>query len=175
MVDENPVLPQMHELQVIVNKLKVVKIELLESFQVGAIITEVSSTCKGYRKKILHNFEDFSLEQVSKHLWIEEESRARDKNENSYASTSTANAVNKPNNSKKNKQNQGKPLGPKKDQGKFKKKKAECIVSRKPGHYACDCRFKETPNEDTQVNSIEEEEIVATVYEIDAAQGNVPG
>lgn len=102
----------------------------------------MSSTWKGYTKNILHNFEDFSLEQVQKHLWIEEESRARGKNENSYASTSKTNAVNKPNNSKKNKQNQGNPLGPRKDQGKFKKKKAESFVSGKPGHYACDCRFK---------------------------------
>lgn len=39
-------LPQVHELQVLVNKLKAVKIELLESLQVEAIIVKLSETWK---------------------------------------------------------------------------------------------------------------------------------
>ncbi|XP_022851417.1 uncharacterized protein LOC111373164 [Olea europaea var. sylvestris] len=79
-----PLLPQVHELQIIVNKLKVVKIELPETFQVGAVIAKLPGSWRGYRKKILHNSEDFSLEDIYKHLRIEEKSRARDKIENSY-------------------------------------------------------------------------------------------
>lgn len=41
MLDNIPLLPQVHELQIIINKLKAVKIELLESFQVGAIIAKL--------------------------------------------------------------------------------------------------------------------------------------
>lgn len=57
-----PLLPQIHKLQVLVNKLKAVKIENLETFQVGAIISKLPETWKGYRKKIMHSFEDYSLE-----------------------------------------------------------------------------------------------------------------
>ena len=64
MLDGKPILPQVHELQVIVNKLRAVKIELPEQFQVGAIITKLPSSWKGYRKKLLHNSEDFSLEKI---------------------------------------------------------------------------------------------------------------
>ncbi|RVX02552.1 Retrovirus-related Pol polyprotein from transposon TNT 1-94 [Vitis vinifera] len=77
--DEKPLLPQIHELQLIVNKLKVLKIELPEAFQVGAIMAKLPSSWKGYRKRILHNSEDYSLEDIQKHLRIKEESRSRDK------------------------------------------------------------------------------------------------
>ncbi|RVW95654.1 hypothetical protein CK203_031529 [Vitis vinifera] len=77
--DEKPLLPQIHELQVIVNKLKVLKIELPEAFQVGAIVAKLPSSWKGYQKRILHKSEDYSLEEIQKHLCIEEESRSRDK------------------------------------------------------------------------------------------------
>ena len=178
MVDDKPILPQVHELQVIVNKLRAVKIDLPETFQVCAIIAKLPSTWKGYRKKILHNSEDFSLEQVQKHLRIEEESRTRDKNDNSYLGTSKANVVDKPN-PKKNNHKKGNFLGPKKDKEKFKKNNnnnsKNCFVCGKLGHYARDCRYKKTPR-DEAVNSVkEEEEIVATVSEINAVHGKVPG
>ena len=64
MLDGKPILPQVHELQVIVNKLRAAKIELPEQFQVGAIITKLPSSWKGYWKKLLHNSEDFSLEKI---------------------------------------------------------------------------------------------------------------
>lgn len=78
-INNKPVLPQLHELQVVVNKLRVVKIDLPEPFQVGAIIAKLPPSWNGYRKRISHNSEVFSLEQIHKHLRIEEESRSRDK------------------------------------------------------------------------------------------------
>lgn len=70
MVDDKPVLPQVYELQAIVNELRAVKIEFPEPFQVGTIIAKLPSTWKGCtcRKMILHNSEDFSLEQIKKYI-----------------------------------------------------------------------------------------------------------
>ena len=60
-LDERPLSPQIHELQVIMNKLKVLKIELPEAFQVAAIVAKLPQNLKGYRKMILHKSEDYSL------------------------------------------------------------------------------------------------------------------
>ncbi|KAL5543240.1 hypothetical protein UlMin_010950 [Ulmus minor] len=49
--------------------------------EVGAIITKLPSTWKGYRKRFLHRSEDYSLEDIQKYLRIKEESRSRDKPE----------------------------------------------------------------------------------------------
>jgi hypothetical protein len=43
----------------------------------------------------MHSSENYTLEQLQKHFRIEEESMARDKNDNSYEGTSKANAVEK--------------------------------------------------------------------------------
>ncbi|RVW44269.1 Retrovirus-related Pol polyprotein from transposon TNT 1-94 [Vitis vinifera] len=147
-VDEKPLLPQIHKLQVIVNKLKVLKIELPEAFQVGAIVVKLPSSWKGYRKRILHKSEDYSLEEIQKHLRIEEESRSRDKMvEESNGGTNKANAVSKANHPKgknnNNKKNSGNYMSPKKNQEQFKGKKGLCFVCGKPGHYARECRCKD--------------------------------
>ncbi|KAK0586621.1 hypothetical protein LWI29_009815 [Acer saccharum] len=80
-----------------VNNLRAVKIELSESFQVGAIIAKLPPSWKGYRKRILHKSEDYSLEEIQKHLCLEEESCSRDKIVKEF-NTSKANAINKPTN-----------------------------------------------------------------------------
>lgn len=59
MLDSKPRLAQLHMLQVY--KLRTMNIDILESFQVGAIIVKLSYFWKIYRKKLLHNSEDFSL------------------------------------------------------------------------------------------------------------------
>lgn len=46
-IDNKPVLPQVHELQIIVNKLRAIKIDLLEPFQVGAVIAKLAQFWKG--------------------------------------------------------------------------------------------------------------------------------
>lgn len=166
-----PILPQIHELQVLVNKLKAVKIEIPETFQVGAIIAKLPGTWKGYRKKIMHSSEDYSLEQLQKHLRIEEESRARDKSDNSYEGTSKANAVEKSEPSTKT--NKRKPS--KNFNNSKKKTKGSCFVCGKSGHYAKECRYRKKNNTEGKVNSIKEDNIVATVSEINAIKGKVPG
>ncbi|RVW22265.1 Retrovirus-related Pol polyprotein from transposon TNT 1-94 [Vitis vinifera] len=150
--DEKPLLPQIHELQVIVNKLKVLKIELPKAFQVGAIVAKLPSSWKGYRKRILHKSEDYSLEEIQKHLRIEEESRSRDKMvEKSNGGTNKANAVSKANHPRgknnNDKRNSGNSMSPKKNQEQFK---------------------------GAVVNTIDEE-IIATLSDVCVVQGNVQG
>ncbi|XP_058766022.1 uncharacterized protein LOC131639548 [Vicia villosa] len=114
--DAKPILPQVHELQVLVNKIKAVKIDIPETFQVGAIIAKLPLSWKGYIKKLLHSSEDFSLEKIQKHLRIEEESKAREKSES--AGLSKANAVT--NKERKKHDGNKRHLGPKKEHNKFK-------------------------------------------------------
>lgn len=90
-----PLLSKVHELQVLVNKLKAVKIEIPKTFQVRAIIVKLPGTWKEYRKKIMYSFEDYSLEQSQKYFHIEKELSVRDKNDNSYKDTFKANVVEK--------------------------------------------------------------------------------
>ena len=75
-------------------------------------------------------------------------------------------------------------MGPKKDQGKFKRSKIQklkankgaCFVCGKCGHYARDCRFKKKPNQEEKVNSVKDnDEIIAVVSEINVVQGKVLG
>ena len=74
-VDNLPILAQVHELQVIVNQLRAAEIELPEPFQVGAIVAKLPPSWKGYRKKILHDSKEYTLEDIQKHLRIKEETR----------------------------------------------------------------------------------------------------
>ena len=78
---------QVHEFQVLVSKLKDLKVVVLESLQVGGIIAKLPTTWNDYRKKLLHTTEDFSLEQIQKHLRIEEETRTHVKNFASESAT----------------------------------------------------------------------------------------
>ncbi|XP_057990279.1 uncharacterized protein LOC131172774 [Hevea brasiliensis] len=79
MIDNISVMDQVHELHVLVSKLKDLKVIVPESLQVGGIIAKLPPSWNDYRKKLLHTTEDFSLEQIQKHLRIEEETRNRDK------------------------------------------------------------------------------------------------
>ncbi|XP_019075962.1 uncharacterized protein LOC109122729 [Vitis vinifera] len=131
---------------------------------------------EGYRKRIFHKSEDYSLEEIQKHLRIEEESRSRDKMvEESNGGTNKANAVSKANhprgknnNDKKNSRNY---MSPKKNQEQFKGKKDPCFVCGKPGHYARECRYRKD-QKGAVVNAIDEE-IIATLSDMCVVQGNV--
>ncbi|RVW89177.1 Retrovirus-related Pol polyprotein from transposon TNT 1-94 [Vitis vinifera] len=154
------------------------QIELPEAFQVGAIVAKLPSSWKGYRKRILHKSEDYSLEEIQKHLRIEEESRSRDKMvEESNDGTNKANAISKANHPRgknnNNKKNSGNYMSPKKNQEQFKGKKGPCFVCGKPGHYARECRFRKD-QKGAVVNAIDEE-IIATLSDVCVVQGKVQG
>ena len=77
MVDNKSIMDQIHELQVIVNKLSILKIVLPEIFQVGVIISKLPHSWNGFAKKLMHKSEDFTMEEIQKTLRIEEEARKR--------------------------------------------------------------------------------------------------
>lgn len=78
MIDYTSVLDQVHELQILVSKLKDLKIDISEPLQVGAIIAKLPLSWNDYRKKLLHSSKRFTLNQLQKHLRSEEETRIRD-------------------------------------------------------------------------------------------------
>ena len=95
----------------------------------------------------------------------------------SIGSSSRAHAVDKPKKSKKTRENT---LGPKKDQDKFKKSNKNkpnvgCYVCGKSGHFARDCRYRKGQNNEANATNTEDDNIVATVSEVMAVNGKVPG
>ncbi|PKI51909.1 hypothetical protein CRG98_027742 [Punica granatum] len=102
MLDSIPIMDQVHELQILVSRLRDLKVIIPESLQVGAIISKLPSSWNDYRKKLLHMVEDFTVEKILRHLRIEEENRKRDAvylpqgskvNHEKDATTSKANMV----------------------------------------------------------------------------------
>ncbi|KAJ9561022.1 hypothetical protein OSB04_006182 [Centaurea solstitialis] len=79
MVDDKPILEQVHELQVLVNKMNHLNIPLPEILQVGAVVDKLPPSWKDFSKRMMHKSEDYSLDDLLKHLRIEEETRNRDK------------------------------------------------------------------------------------------------
>ncbi|XP_073275466.1 uncharacterized protein [Primulina huaijiensis] len=78
MHDNKSVMNQVDELQVLVSKLKDLKIEVSEQLQVAAVIAKLPLFWNSYGKKLLHTSEDLTLDQLLKHIRIEEETRNRD-------------------------------------------------------------------------------------------------
>ncbi|GKB57764.1 hypothetical protein Tco_0913950 [Tanacetum coccineum] len=101
MEDNVSILNQVHEFLILVSKLKNHNIQILEKLLVGAIITKLPYSWHNYMKKLMHTSEDFTLNQIQKHLQIEEETRIREKNLND-ASSSKVNYVDSGKNNKGN-------------------------------------------------------------------------
>ncbi|GKF11029.1 hypothetical protein Tco_0048955, partial [Tanacetum coccineum] len=74
---------------------------------VVTIITKLPSFWHNYKKKLMHTSEDFTLNQIQKHLRIEEETRIYEKNLNGASSTK----VNYVDSGKNNKENDKKRKG----------------------------------------------------------------
>lgn len=117
------------------NKIKIVKINIIEAFQVGAIIAKLAPLWKGYRKKLLHSSDDFSFEKLHKHLRIKEETEDSEKYE--PAGYSKVNVVI----SKGKRKHDGMKnhLGSTKEHNKFKNSSRP--KRPKNGYYVCDKPF----------------------------------
>ncbi|KAG8373821.1 hypothetical protein BUALT_Bualt11G0065100 [Buddleja alternifolia] len=162
MRDESSIMDQVHEIQIYVSKLKDLKIEIPEAIQVGAIIAKLPVSWNNYRKKLLHSTEDFSVDQLLKHLRIEEETRIRDK----MHQVQTGSKVNFVSEKKKNwNPNGGGNKRKFSENDSNKKKNVTCYNCGKKGHIKRDCRFrKKQKKEETpkiQVTESNVEEIVA--------------
>lgn len=81
MLDSKSILAQVHESHDHMNKIKDVKIHILEAFEVGAIIAKFPPSWKRYRKKLLHSYEDYSSKKLKKHLRIKEEMKDIEKSQ----------------------------------------------------------------------------------------------
>ena len=104
MLDNISILDQVHEIQILVNKLRDLSIHIPESFQVGAIIAKLPPSWNNFRKKFLHMSEDLTLEKFGQHLQIEEESQVRDvTNTNSKVNMNNVSNVQSGSSSKTNK------------------------------------------------------------------------
>jgi hypothetical protein len=79
MVDNKPILNQVHEIQLIIQQLYSESIPIDEKLQVGAIIAKLSPTWKDYHKSLKRKGDDLTLESLQRQLCIEEESRLQDK------------------------------------------------------------------------------------------------
>ncbi|GJU49905.1 hypothetical protein Tco_1219460 [Tanacetum coccineum] len=82
MVDEKPILEQVHELQILVNKFNVLSISTPKMLQVGDIVSKLPASWNDILKKLINNKNDYSLDDLLKHLRIEEEARNRNKRVN---------------------------------------------------------------------------------------------
>ena len=162
MLDNVLVLDQVHELQILVNKLH--DLSITESFQVGAIIVKLSPSWNNFRKKLMHMSEDLTLEKFGQHLQIEEESRVRDvtntdskvnvNNVQSGGSSKTNKHL------KVNKSGSGFKKNNSKNPNKDKKNRA-CFHCGKQGYYIRECKLLKNKKKDEEGNVIEH--IVAMV------------
>lgn len=160
-LDSHPLMDQVHELQVLVQRLRDLKVMIPEALQVGAIISKLPSTWNEYRKKLLHIAEDFSVEKILRHLRIEEETRKRDAV--NFFQSSKVNHIE----SKTFRKGKRKASFETKEQQDNKKKRT-CFHCHKKGHYIKDCRILKKENqlkESTaqKANLVEEKDLVAMV------------
>nr|GEY47464.1 hypothetical protein [Tanacetum cinerariifolium] len=124
MEDNVSILDQVHEFLILVSKFENLNIEIPEKLLVRAIITKLPSSWHNYRKKLMHTSEDFTLDQIQKHLRIEEETRIREKNLNG-ASSSKVNYVDSGKNNKGNNKKRKGTWNSSKDNKKDKKPLSE--------------------------------------------------
>nr|KAJ0204663.1 hypothetical protein LSAT_V11C500280120 [Lactuca sativa] len=152
MVDDKSIMEQVHELQVMVNKLNALTISLSELFQVGAIIAKLPPSWKDFSKRMMHKFEDYSLDDLMKHLHIEEETRIRDKKGKVGQSVHQVSAGSSSHKGKSGGQNK-KNFGPKKQSFKKPghqnpnskpKRVGPCHVCGEIGHYARECKDRKS-------------------------------
>jgi hypothetical protein len=78
MVDNRPVLDQAHEIQCIAKVLELLKCELPDKFVAGCIIAKLPPSWRNFATSLKHLRREFSVEDVIRHLSVEQNSRAKD-------------------------------------------------------------------------------------------------
>jgi hypothetical protein len=62
LIDNVSIMDQVHKLQVMISKLKDLKVEVPEALQVGGIIAKLLPSWNDYKKKLLYTTEEFFLQ-----------------------------------------------------------------------------------------------------------------
>ena len=162
MTDDMPVMDQVHELQILVSRLRDLEVTVPDTLQIGAILSKLPPSWNNYRKKVLQTPESFTMEQFQTHLQIECETRIRDEklqkekamnsNVNSHVNAIGSNSRKSGNKFVKyqNKLKVQKTGGFKKFNNK---KNKACFHCGKKGHYIKDCRIKIAEDKRNKDNS----------------------
>ena len=78
MVDNKPIMDQFHEVQHIFSQFKQQKMNMDDSIVVSSIIEKLPPSWKEFKKSLKHKMEDLTLEELAKHLRLEEETRRQE-------------------------------------------------------------------------------------------------
>ncbi|GJY55669.1 zinc finger, CCHC-type containing protein, partial [Tanacetum coccineum] len=167
MEDNVSILYQVHEFLILVSKFKNLNIEIPEKLLVGAIITKLSSSWHNYKKKLMHTSEDFTLDQIQKHLRIKEETHIREKNLND-ASGFKVNYVDSGKNNKGNNKKRKGTWNSSKNNKKDKKPLSEvvCYQCGEKGHIKRYCKNPKKKNQ----NSNRKDESANIVEQVDTTE-----
>ena len=138
MLDTKTVINQVQDLQVILHDILAEEMSLNESFQVAAIIENLSLLWKEFKNYLKHKRKEMRLEDLIVRLRIEEDNRASEKKAGKGFMESKANVVEQGQTSHNHKKRKHNGNGPK--QGPTKKFQRKCYVFNKKGHRAKDCR-----------------------------------
>ena len=162
MTDDMPIMDQVHELQILVSRLRDLEVTVPDTLQIGAILSKLPPSWNNYRKKVLQTPESFTMEQFHTHLQIECETLIRDEklkkekamnsNVNSHVNAIGSNSGKSGNKFVKyqNKLKVQKTGGFKKFNNK---KNKACFHCGKKGHYIKDCRIKIAEDKRNKDNS----------------------
>ena len=193
MVDDQPIISQVHELQKIVHEVLNEGMKMCEQFQVSAVIDKLPPAWKDYKNTLRHKSKEFSMESLILHLRIEDEHRKQDQNEEIMLLSSSNNKKYHHNHSSlkpnkrpmKDNQNRKNKTGSKLNVSNHFKdnhssrpmrhniEKFECYNCGKPGHLARNCRFpKRERNGNAPQANIMEEPLVAMITEINSIEGS---
>ena len=66
--DNQPVMDQIHELQILVSRLRDLDTVVPDSLQIGAILSKLPPSWNEHRKRVLHNPQSFTIEEFQTHL-----------------------------------------------------------------------------------------------------------
>nr|GEW28669.1 hypothetical protein [Tanacetum cinerariifolium] len=145
MVNSRPVMEQFNELLRILRQYTQHGLEMDEAICVFSVIDKLPPSWKDFKHSLKHAKDDLSLVQFASHLRIEESLRVQESNKGKGKEVArpSVNMMEEGGNNKNNKQNKGKKVVLKDNNGCYgskNKPKLECWKCAKTVHFKRDCR-----------------------------------